>query len=155
MNILIHAPSDFNNLCVMIRTLECFGIRECLIFDPHRLVRERYGKAYGRKLRAISAGAFAHMHFTRLDDTAAYLRAFSGRAIATVPDSTAPSLFTWQFAATDLLVFGSEATGLPEEVIAACHTTLTIPQAGITQSFNLCVAAGIFLSEWSRQRGAQ
>ncbi len=153
MQILIHAPSDFNNLCVMIRTLECFGILDCRVFDPHRLIRDRYGKSYGRKLRAISAGAFARMHFAKIEDTEAYIRAYSGRALATVPGNSASSLYDWRFADSDLLVFGSEASGLPDEIIRACHATLTIPQAGLTQSLNLCVAAGIFLSEWARQRG--
>ena len=152
MNILIHAPSDFNNLCVLTRTLECFGICNCTVFDPHRLVRERYGKSYSQRLRTLSAGAFSKIRFTRIDDTEAFIRAYAGRSLATVPDPSARSLYAFQFKDDDLVVFGSEACGLPEAIIGACDAKITIPQTGITQSLNLCVAASIIVSEWSRQR---
>ena len=42
--VLLHAPRDFSNICVLARTLEIFGYRECYVFDPHHVVRERYGK---------------------------------------------------------------------------------------------------------------
>lgn len=152
MNVLAHAPTDFANLCVLIRTLECFGISSCTVFDPHRLIRERYGKSYGRKLRAVSAGAFSKVRFTVIADTASYLRDHSGRTLATVPDPTAQSLYDFRFEDEDLVVLGSEASGLPAAIVAACDQRITIPQTGVTQSLNLCVAAGIVLSEWSRQR---
>jgi tRNA G18 (ribose-2'-O)-methylase SpoU len=36
-------------------------------------------------------------------------------------------------------------------VIEACDVRLTIPQRGVTQSLNLCVASGIIVAEWFRQ----
>ncbi len=153
MNVLLHAPSDFSNLCVMIRTLECFGMRECAVFDPHKMIRERYGKSYGRRLRSVSAGAFARIQFTVIEDTESFIRSSTGRAIATVTAAPSQSLYDFRFEDDDLLVFGSEASGLPDAVVAACDHRITIPQTGVTQSLNLCVAAGIIVSEWSRQRG--
>jgi TrmH family RNA methyltransferase len=52
-----------------------------------------------------------------------------------------------------LIVFGSEARGLPREVAAAGNVALTIPLAGKTQSLNLAVAIGIVLFETQRQLG--
>ena len=65
MNILLHAPRDFNNLCVLVRTLECFGITRCAVYDPHQLVRERYGRSYAKRLRIVSAGAFPRVALQR------------------------------------------------------------------------------------------
>jgi hypothetical protein len=45
MEILIHAPEDFNNLCVLARTLEVLGVGRCHVFDPNRVVRPSYGKS--------------------------------------------------------------------------------------------------------------
>ena len=151
MQVFVHAPEDFTNLCVLARTLEVLGVRRCFVHDPHRLVRPRYGKSYTRRLQAVSAGAFFRVEFAQVADPIEFVRSFPGRAIATVPDQSATGLYGFAFGPDDLLVFGSEGAGLPAELIAACGARLTIPQRGITQSLNLCVASGIILAECFRQ----
>jgi TrmH family RNA methyltransferase len=51
-----------------------------------------------------------------------------------------------------LLLFGSEATGLSEETLAAADEVVRIPQQGAASSLNLAVAAGIVIYEASRAR---
>ena len=151
MEILVHAPEDFNNLCVLARTLEVLGVGRCHVFDPHRIVRPSYGKSYTRKLTAVSAGAFFRIEFVLVGDSLGFIHGYPHRTIASVPDQTAASLYDFEFSRDDLLVFGSEAHGLPAEVIDGCDVRLTVPQRGTTQSLNLCVASGIIMAEWSRQ----
>lgn len=50
-----------------------------------------------------------------------------------------------------LLVFGSEAHGLPDEMLAASDEIITIPMASPVESLNLAVSAGIILFEARRQ----
>lgn len=151
MRVLVYAPEDFNNLCVLTRTLETLGIYSCHIFDPHRLVRPRYGKSYSRKLKAVSAGSFFRIEFVPVEAPLDFIDGYAGRTVATVPAQAAASLYEFGFRPDDLLVFGSEGRGLPAAAIAACDVQLTIPQRGLTQSLNLSVASGIILSEWFRQ----
>ena len=61
MEVFVHAPEQFENLCVLARTLEVFGFERCHVFDPRRLVRDRYGKSYGQKLRTVSALSLIHI----------------------------------------------------------------------------------------------
>lgn len=151
MRIFVYAPEDFNNFCVLARTLEALGVDSCSVYDPNRLIRPRYGKSYRRKLQTISAGAFFRLRFERVANPIDFVAAHTGRSIATVPDQSAVSLYGFGFEPNDLILFGSEGHGLPPEVVSACDTRLTIPQRGVTQSFNLSVASGIILSEWFRQ----
>jgi tRNA G18 (ribose-2'-O)-methylase SpoU len=151
MEVLIHAPEDFNNLCVLARTLEVLGVGRCYVFDPHRIVRPSYGKSYTRKLTTVSAGAFFRIEFVPVSDPLEFIGSCGHRTIASVPDQSATSLYDFEFGRDDLLVFGSEARGLPAEIIEACDVRLTIPQRGVTKSLNLCVAAGILMGEWFRQ----
>jgi len=149
--VLLYAPQDFHNLCLLARTLEAFGYRECHVFDPLRLVRERYGKSRTRELRVVSAGAFEKISFVRTDDPFRFIAGHAGRAIATVAEPGAVALSAHRFSTTDLLVFGSESRGLPKEVVAACSAAVTIPTHGQTRSLNLVVALGIVLFELRRQ----
>ena len=154
VSVLLHAPQDFHNLCLLGRTLEAFGYRRCLVFDPHRLVRERYGKVRSREMRAVSAGAFEKIAWVRVDDPGEVLATHAGRVVAAVADPCASSLCEHKFEDTDLIVFGSESFGLPQDVIAASQVAVTIPLLGETQSLNLAVSLGIVLFEVQRQRSS-
>jgi tRNA G18 (ribose-2'-O)-methylase SpoU len=149
--VFLHAPRDFHNLCLMARTLEVFGERECLVFDPGALIRERYGKVRTRELRVVSAGAFEKVQWRRVDDPDAFLANHDGRVVATVLDPPALRLDEHRFHPTDLIVFGSEGTGLPAEVVARSDVRVTIPVLGETQSLNLAVSLGVVLFERQRQ----
>ena len=49
-------------------------------------------------------------------------------------------------------VLGAEREGLPDDVLAACESRATVPQAGETESLNVAVAGAIALYEWRRRR---
>lgn len=145
MKILLYAPQDFNNLCMIARTLEVFGYPGCSVYDPNGLVRPRYGKRNRQRIASISAGAFGMVKLDRVEDPARFLADHTGRAIAAVTGDGGIPLPQLTFRDSDLVVFGSEVRGLPEEIVARCALRATIPQCGVTQSLNLAVAAGIFL----------
>jgi TrmH family RNA methyltransferase len=50
-------------------------------------------------------------------------------------------------------VLGSEREGLPDDVLAACAATATIPLAGSAESLNVAMAGTIALYEWRRSHG--
>ena len=149
--VFLHAPQDFRNLCAISRTLEVFGQEECFVFDPHRLIRERYGKSRAREHRVVSAGAFSMIRWHRVEEPERFVSSYAGRVVATVADTRASVLTRYRFEPSDLLVFGSEAQGLPAAVVAGCAGTVTIPSSGRTQSLNLAVALGVVLFECQRQ----
>lgn len=150
-SVFLYAPLDFHNICLLSRTLEVFGYRDCYVFDPKHLIRERYGKVRTRELRAVSAGAFQKIRWTRVEAPDAFFSHPPGRVVATVADASATPLTQFQFALTDVLLFGSESRGLPADVIARTDAALTIPASGRTLSLNLAVAVGVVLFEWQRQ----
>jgi TrmH family RNA methyltransferase len=51
-------------------------------------------------------------------------------------------------------VLGSEREGLPEDLVAACAATATIPLAGPAESLNVAMAGTIALYDWRRSHGA-
>ena len=57
-----------------------------------------------------------------------------------------------EFGEATIFVVGSEREGLPEEVLASCDVTATIPTSGPAESLNVAAAGAIALYEWSRRR---
>lgn len=150
MQVFLDAPQDFEHVCVISRTLEALGIGRCLVYDPHHLIRPRYGKSRTRRLKKVSAGAFFRVGFERVKDPELLLESLPNRKIATVPDQRADPLPNFRFRDDDVLVFGSEGRGISPEILAVCDEHVTIPQRGKTQSLNLGVALGIVLFETLR-----
>jgi tRNA G18 (ribose-2'-O)-methylase SpoU len=151
MHVFLDAPQHFEHVCVIARTLEALGIRRCFVYDPHRLIRARYGKSRTRRLKNVSAGAFFRVAFERIEDPYSFLAAWPGRKVATVPDQDAAPLTSFGFRAGDVVVFGSDGRGIDPKLLALCGERVTIPQQGVTQSLNLAVAVGIVLFEGLRQ----
>ena len=53
-----------------------------------------------------------------------------------------------------VIVMGTEATGIPAEVLLQCDVCIEIKQWGVTRSLNVQTAAACILFEWRRQWGA-
>jgi TrmH family RNA methyltransferase len=51
-------------------------------------------------------------------------------------------------------VLGSEREGLPEDVVAVCAASATIPLSGHAESLNVAMAGTIALYDWRRAHGA-
>src|SRR5918998_6934184 len=151
MEVFLDSPQDFENLCLISRTLEVLGVGHCYVHDPNCLVRPRYGKSRTRQIKTISAGAFFRVAFERVEQPEAFLAALPGRKVATVPDQHATSLPRFVFRSDDVIVFGSEGRGIRPEVLSLCDERVTIPQRGVTDSLNLAVSVGIVLFEFFRQ----
>jgi TrmH family RNA methyltransferase len=73
--------------------------------------------------------------------------------VALVPSGATP---IWQLDLSGPTVFvvGAERLGLPDELIAACDLTATVPQAADAESLNAAAAATVALYEAVRQRAA-
>jgi tRNA G18 (ribose-2'-O)-methylase SpoU len=52
-----------------------------------------------------------------------------------------------------ILVFGAESDGISKEVRQICDKFVGIPMVGMVESYNISVAAGIFMYELFKQRG--
>ncbi len=66
---------------------------------------------------------------------------------------TAVSLTSFIFPEKCILILGSESKGIAPEVRQICDGFLSIPMAGMVESYNVSVAAGILMYEAYRQRG--
>lgn len=146
-HVVLHHPSDSGNLGTILRAALGFGFNNVAIirpavdlFDP-RVVRS-------------SMGAMFSLHVRHFDDFSDYRAQESDRALfpfmltGAVPPAQAVKKAGERFA----LIFGNEASGLPEE-FASLGTSVLIPHSDRIDSLNLSVAAGIGMYAFSTGRG--
>ena len=146
-HIVLVNPSDSGNLGTILRTALGFGlvniaiIRPAVDSDDPRVTRASMGAAFSLNVR----------HFDSFDD---YRNEFPDRQLfpfmltGAVPLCEAVKKVSGAYS----LVFGNEATGLPD-VFAAYGTSTLIPHSGKIDSLNLAIAAGIGMYAFKNREG--
>ena len=148
MRLALFQPDIPQNLGAAIRLAACLGV-ELHVIEPcafplsDRALRRAamdYGEA-GGLVRHDGWAAFRD----RMAAERARLILFTTRA--------AEPLHGFAFAPGDILLFGRESAGVPDEVHAAADARLLIPIRPETRSLNVITAAALALGEALRQTG--
>jgi RNA methyltransferase, TrmH family len=124
---------DPGNVGTLIRTADAFGASVEL--------SEGCADPTGPKALRASAGAIFRVPVGETVGKRIGLVAHGGTPLAEM-DLPDPTVF----------VVGAEREGLPEDVLAGCDETATIPLLGAAESLNVAAAGAIALYEWSRRR---
>jgi len=139
----INNPS---NLGAVIRTAEAADVRQILISvgsaDPYspKSLRASMGSSFRMR---ISEGCVLESVIERSKKNEIEVLAVDkkGKSIYSLRLTNKPRL----------LVFGSEAHGLPDEALEAANSVVSIPMSSPVESLNLAVSCGIILFEMQRQ----
>ena len=139
-----------SNLGAVVRTAEAAGTNGILLspnsadhFSPKAL-RASMGSAF--RLPVVNGVAIKDV-FSMAREKGIVVAAVDARGVANYAD------VDWK--TPRLLVFGSEAKGLPEAIISKTDETINIPMHGNVESLNLAVSSGIILFEANRQNAAR
>jgi tRNA (cytidine/uridine-2'-O-)-methyltransferase len=145
MRVALFQPDIAGNVGTILRLAACFGVAVDII--------EPCGFPFSdRGLRRAAMDYAAAANVDRHADWAAFLGSRRGR-LALFTTQGAIRLPDASFEADDILLFGSETSGVPAEVRAATDLAIRIPLLPGRRSLNLAVAAGIGLAEALRQTG--
>lgn len=137
------------NVGSAFRTADGFGIERVILCGitatpPHR------------EIFKTAIGATESVDWQYEENTVRALETLrtTGYQIIGVEQSTdSISLAAWHLAPAEkyALVMGNEVSGVGDEALARCHTTVEVPQFGTKHSLNVAVCAGIVLWEAVRQ----
>lgn len=143
MRLALYQPEIAGNVGTILRLAACFGIAVDLI--------EPMGFPWSDRALARAGMDYAgQAHVVRHADWNAFLATTSGR-VALFTTHGAERLPAARFAPDDVLLFGSEGSGVPDAVHARADLRIRIPMLPGFRSLNLAVAAGIGLAEAMRQ----
>ncbi len=138
--VVLHGVADPGNVGTIIRTADAAGCRGVVLtegsVDP-----------YNPKAVRASAGSLSHLPVVTSATWPALrhrLRA-ARQPVYALDTSGEPSLdpLTSRGAAPIALLFGSEAHGLPTDIVGDCEGTVAIPVLGRAESLNLAAAAAV------------
>jgi tRNA G18 (ribose-2'-O)-methylase SpoU len=150
--VVLENVRSMNNVGSIFRTSDAFLIEKiCLCgFTPKPPHREINKTALGATESVAWAG------YDDAGDTITELKesGYKVYAVEQVHDSMMLQDFQVMPGEKIALVFGNEAEGVSEGLIAQCTGSIEIPQFGSKHSFNISVAAGIVLWEiYKKQMG--
>jgi tRNA (cytidine/uridine-2'-O-)-methyltransferase len=145
MRIALYQPDQAGNVGTILRLAACLGVPVDIIEPCGFPWSDRALRRAGMDYAEIAA-------VTRHESWEAFWAARQGR-LALLTTQGATSLAHARFEPADMLLLGSESSGVPEEVHALADLRIRIPQAARTRSLNIAVAAGIGLAEALRQTG--
>jgi len=143
MRIALYQPEIAGNVGTILRMAACFGVAVDLI--------EPMGFAYGDRALARAGMDYARAAEVRRHvDWSAFVDTAPARLVLlTTRGGTRLDAAT--FRAGDTLLFGSEGSGVPQDVHDRADTRIRIPLGAGMRSLNLAVACGIALGEALRQ----
>ena len=142
-HIVLVNPSDAGNLGTIMRTALGFSIQDIVLIRPAVDI-------FDPKVIRAAMGASFHMNFKYFDCFDEYVKTFPLQNLFAFVLNAESSIDEVKFGNSYSLLFGNEATGLPEAISGQCKTVV-IPHSSTIDSLNLSVAAGIAMFTAAKQ----
>lgn len=146
MQLALYQPEIAGNVGAVLRTAACFAV-------PVHIIEPCGFPLSSRELKRAAMDYGATAQVTRHADWATFAASISGQRLVLLSAHASEPLESFVFTARDVLVFGSESSGVPSAVRDAIQAQVRIPLAAGMRSLNLSVSAGIAVFEALRQTG--
>jgi 23S rRNA (guanosine2251-2'-O)-methyltransferase len=141
--------TDQGNLGAIIRSAAFFGAHGVIIPE------DRSAKVDPAMLKR-SAGACARVGVARVINIGRTLNLLAKKGfwiVGTSQEASTP-IYGFDWKRHVALILGNEQKGLSRPALKSCHEIVAIPSKGPIESLNVSVAAGVVLSEITRQRSS-
>jgi tRNA (cytidine/uridine-2'-O-)-methyltransferase len=143
MRLCLYQPEIAGNVGAVMRLGACFGVQIDLI--------EPLGFKWDvKRVRRTAMDYIDHVDVRRHPSFEAFRKAVPGRLIlfTTKGDRSA---YDFEFRPGDILMFGKESGGVPDDVAIESEARVRIPIRAQVRSFNLATSAALALGEALRQ----
>lgn len=142
-HVVLNNPSNAGNMGTIMRSATGFGVTDLAIIKPAV-------DPFDPKTVRASMGAIFRMNVAEYDSFEEYKKSAGEREMYPFMLKAVKKLSETDFADTFSLIFGNEATGLPDEFLNI-GTSVIIPHSNRIDSLNLPIAASIALYEATKK----
>ncbi len=143
MRLGLFQPDIPQNLGAAVRLTACLGV-------PLDVIEPCGFPLDDRSLRRAAMDYAGQAEVARHASWGRFLSVSTGRIVLFTTRGATP-LHAFEFAPDDVLLFGRESAGVPEEVHAAAGARVVIPLEKGARSLNVVTAAALALGEGLRQ----
>ena len=145
--LVLDGIQDPHNLGACLRTADAVGVR-AVILPKDRAV------GLNETVRKVACGAAENTPVIHVTNLSRSLREMqdAGVWIIGTADEAENTIYEEDLTLPIALVMGSEGQGLRQNTRKHCDKLVNIPMAGVVESLNVSVAAGVCLYEAQRQR---
>lgn len=148
VEIALYEPDIPQNTGAVMRTAACLGTALHII-EPCGFVLS------DARMRRSGMDYLDHLEMHRHASWTAFREAMAGRRrLVLLTTAAATRLPDFRFRDGDVLLFGRESAGVPDDVHAAADARVRIPLAPGTRSLNLAASAAMVLAAALGQLGA-
>ncbi|MFH1129294.1 MAG: TrmH family RNA methyltransferase [Patescibacteria group bacterium] len=128
INTLIYDVTYPSNIGEIIRTSHVLGegTSDLYFYDPRNILDKEKDEIENFSCNIASLKEFKILN----SDINDFLKKYNGRKIATLISDKSTKLKDFNFEENDLILFGNERTGLPDEIIELCDEKIIIPMKG-------------------------
>jgi tRNA (cytidine/uridine-2'-O-)-methyltransferase len=148
MQIALFQPDIPQNTGTILRLCACLGVAAHIIEPAGFPVSDRHFRRAGMDyLDQVSL--MRHDSWSRFEQW----RKEAGYRLILFTTKGATSYLEYRYGAADILLFGRESAGVPEEVVSKADAKLVIPIRPGLRSLNVAMAAAMALGEAMRQTG--
>lgn len=139
-----------HNASAVLRTCDCFGIQDVHVIEKAKEYKVNPFVTRGAS-QWVDLYKYNNSDGSGLSECFTNLRRQGYKIYATSPVSTSIPIQSLNPNEKIALVFGNEHEGVSNEVIANADGLVHIPMLGFTESFNISVAASLFLHHLIQQ----
>lgn len=147
MKIALYQPDIPQNTGTILRTAACLGVGVDVIEPCGFVFSDKHLKRAGMDYLDL-AQVERHVSWTAFQ---AKRQAEEGRRLVLLTTKGAVPYTDFEFRDNDVLLLGSESTGVPEDVHHAVDSRVLIPMEEGARSLNVAIAGAMVLGEALRQ----
>ena len=148
MRIALYQPDIPQNTGTILRLCACLDVEAHIIEPAGFPISDRHfrraGMDYLDRVKIVRHDSWGHFVQWRLEQ---------GLRLVLFTTKGAVPYLEHQYSADDILLFGRESAGVPDEVAATADARVKIPIREDLRSLNIAMAAAMALGEALRQTG--
>ncbi len=140
--------ADPGNVGTILRTAEASGVTGVVVVGGADVLGPKVIRAAAGSLHRVPIGRFEPD-----EPVLATLGSWKYRTLATVLDGRPHDEISVEGNICDAILFGSEAHGLPPDVVEHADVRISIPMSGRVESLNVATAAAVLAFDMRRRHG--
>lgn len=146
LRIALYQPDIPGNTGTILRLAACLGVQVDIIEPAGFVLSDKNLRRAGMDYLA-SVAMTRHVNWDSFDTW----RRQEGRRLVLASTKAATPYTDFRFETNDILLFGRESAGVPDDVHARCDARLIIPMVEGQRSINVAMSAAMITGEAMRQ----